>query len=488
MSKVEIKEQKKQANISINGKRIQEENQKFLEFLEQQANLKNKEVNMNQDKLAELRAKLAKAKDAQADPFVADDAEVTTPVVEEEVPTVTDKRKVSITMGVIGVGQAGSRLAEEFYKLGYDVGVINTSSQDLEFIKVPTTNKLLLTGSLGGAGKDTLFARQIFENNLELISQFVDKTVSGNNMNILCISGGGGSGSGSAEVMVPILASTGSPLGVIYVLPKATEDAQSKQNAVETLAKLAKLTSQEVISTLIVVDNARIEQIYGGLSQSQFWATANSAIVEPIHIFNTLTAQPSEYTSLDPSDFGSIISTGNCSVYGLVEVENYMEETAIAEAMITSLNSNMLAEGFDLTQTIAGGVIIVASEDVLKKMPAANTDYAFSMISEQTNGAKIFQGMYAQDIGVDAVRIYSWFAGLGLPQDRIENLKKESKQQAAILAEKQKAKAGSMVLDLGENKVSSVKEEIQRKIQAKNSGFNKLQSTGKDSIINRRRK
>ena len=38
----------------------------------------------------------------------------------------------------------------------------------------------------------------------------------------------------------------------------------------------------------------------------------------------------------------------------------------------------------------------------------------------------------------NSVKIYSWFAGLGLPRDRIENLKKESQQQAAIASQKEK--------------------------------------------------
>jgi cell division GTPase FtsZ len=310
-------------------------------------------------------------------------------------------------------------------------------------------------------------------------------------MLFLAISGGGGTGSSSVDTMVPLLFSLGLPLGVIYILPKATEDAQSKKNSIETLSRLAKMTSSNAISSLVVVDNARIEQIYGGLSQSQFWSTANSAIVDPINLFNTLTSRPSQFTSLDPSDFGKIISCGDCSVYGMVEVEDYTEETALAEAVMKSLSSNMLAEGFDLTQTRTGGVIILGSQEALNKLPAINIDYCFSMISDATNGANIFQGIYAMDdMDSDSVKIYSWFAGLGLPQDRIENLKKESKAQASVLAEKEKARASAMSLDLGEDKVSSVKDQIERKIKNKNSGFNKLQgsSSVRSSIIDKRRR
>lgn len=449
-----------------------EQNDSLLMALE-----KDMENKMNPDKLAELKAKLNKP------------AAIVDPFGEEPVAEIVSKRKVSISMGFIGVGHGGSRLAEEFYKTGdYDVVVINTASQDLEHIKIPSTQKLLLSGSLGGAGKDTLFAHQIFQSHIDEIAEFIDENISGNNMNFLCISGGGGTGSGCVETMIPLIEQLGSPIGVIYILPKATEDAKSKANAVETLAKLAKMSSQDKISTLIVVDNARIEQIYGGLSQSKFWSTANSAIVSPIHTFNSLTATSSEFQNLDPSDFGKILMENDCSVCGVVEVENYQDETALAEAMINSLNKNMLAEGFDLKQTRTGGVLVVGSKKALESLPQLNIDYAFSMISEQTNGANIFQGVYAIEDDADSIKIFSWFSGLGLPVGRITSLKEESKQQIAVMAEKEKQRAATMSIGLEEDKVTSIKDEIQRKIQSKKSGFNKLQNSSRDSIIDRRRK
>jgi len=410
--------------------------------------------------------------------------------VEEEVPKVVAKRSVAIEMAVIGVGQAGSRIAEVFHKLGYDAGVINTSSQDLEYIDVLPHNKLLLTGTLGGTGKDLELGREIFASSLDEITEFSRKIIEGNNMVYLAVSGGGGTGSSSVETMVPMLYEFGTPVGVIYVLPKATEDSQSKKNSLETLSKLAKLSSANVIASLVVVDNARIEAIYANLSQAKFWEASNRAIVEPIDVFNHLTSRPSRFTSLDPSDFGKIVSAGDCSVYGVIEVEDYMNETALAESVIDSLNSNMLAEGFDLTQTRVGGVIITGSKEVLDKLPAININYCFHMISEQTKGAFIFQGIYDVESETDSVKIYSWFAGLGLPKSRIETLKEESKAQSAVSSQKEKDRVKAMSMSLEDDAVANVASEIHKKIQRKNSGFNRLQVTGssQNSLIDMRRK
>ena len=400
------------------------------------------------------------------------------------------QKTVSIKMAVIGVGQAGSRISEVFGSLGYDAAAINTSSQDLEYINLPSDRKLLLKGTLGGTGKDLDLGREIFSTNQEIISEFVGQ-FSDSNMIYLAASGGGGTGSSSIETMVPMLYDIGLPVGVIYVLPKGTEDAQSKKNSLETLSKLAKLSSQNVISSLVVVDNSRIEKIYANLSQAKFWEAANRAIVEPIDVFNWLTSRPSRFTSLDPSDFGKIISNGDCSIYGVIEVEDYMDETALAEAVIESLGDNMLAEGFDISQTRVGGVIITGSKEVLDRLPAVNINYCFHMISEQTKGASIYQGIYDVDTDSDSVKIYSWFAGLGLPKSRIEALKEESKAYNAVASQKDKERVGAMTMQVDEAP-PSIGSEIQKKIQRKNSGFNRLQSTGfnhgQNSLIDMRKK
>ena len=465
----------KSTDDSVNQKninKIKQENKKLADELSAFTPAIQKENKMDPEILKNLKSKLeTKVEDHK----------------EEPMPDIIATQDVSIQMAIIGVGQAGSRIAEVFYALGYDVGVINTSAQDLKFINVLDTNKLLLDGTLGGTGKDLDLGREIFSSHKDEIIDFVSPIINGNDMIYLAVSGGGGTGSSSVDVMIPLLLQSGLPIGVIYVLPKATDDAQSKKNSIETIARLAKMTSEDMVSSLVVVDNARIEQIYGGLGQAQFWSKSNQAIVEPIHIFNHLTSQASNYTSLDPSDFGKIISCGDCSIYGVVEVENYMQETALAEAVIHSLSGNMLAEGFDISQTRVGGVIVVASDAVLDKLPAINIDYAFHMISEQTSGANIFRGIYSDNDAGDTVKIYSWFAGLGLPQDRIVNLQKESQAQSEVEAAKNKSRSSNMNLELTQDKVNSVADQIHRKIEKKNSGFNKLQGPGQKSIIDMRK-
>lgn len=186
------------------------------------------ESSVDQDKLAALKAKSQgkQQENKMASKIVA-------------------KKEKSLVLGVIGSGQAGSRIAEAFYKLGYDKVAVNTAMQDLKYIDIPDSNKLLLEYGLGGAAKETDIGKAAAESHRGEILQLVNDKLSASQVNVLCLSLGGGSGAGSCETLVDLLSELGKPLVVITVLPMDTEDAQTKNNALETLSKLSKLTQSK---------------------------------------------------------------------------------------------------------------------------------------------------------------------------------------------------------------------------------------------------
>ncbi len=405
------------------------------------------------------------------------------------------KRDRSLYFGIVGLGQAGSRVAETFYDMGYESCVFNTATQDLEHIKLPENKKIFLPFALGGAGKELDNGRQAIEQNAELILDKLEERFDDTHeMLILAISGGGGTGSGGAEALVGLMSTLGKPMGVIYILPTESEDALSKHNSVVTLGKLAKMASTDAITTLIVVDNSKIEIIYPGLSKAEFWDTANNAIVEPLHIFNHLSAMSTPYDSLDSMDFGRVFTTGDCTIYGMLEIEDYMETTAIAEGIIENLESGLLASDFNLKETRFGGYIVTASAETLKKLPAVNIDYASHVISEACDSPSLVRGVYEMDIKEDVVKVYTLFSGLGLPTPRVESLQKQATEQMKIMREKEKSRADKMNLEYGAGNDTQAKaQEVHRIIQQKKSGFGKLtanagQKAPGKRIIDRRKR
>lgn len=383
-----------------------------------------------------------------------------------------------------------SRIAETFYQLGYEACVFNTATQDLEHIELPSNKKVFLPFALGGAGKELDNGRQAVEQNGELVINKLNESFGDEQeMLILAVSGGGGTGSGGAEGMLGLMSTLGKPIGVIYILPMESEDALSKHNSVVTLGKLAKMASTDVITTLIVVDNSKIELIYPGLSKAEFWGTANNAIVEPLHLFNYLSAQPTKYDSLDSMDFGRVFTTGDCTIYGMLEVEDYMETTSIAEAVVENLESGLLASDFNLKETRFGGFIITGNPEVLAKLPAININYASHMISEACDSPSLVNGVYEQNIEKDVVRVYTLFSGLGLPSARIDGLKEEAGQKMAVLKEKEQSRADRMAVEYGAGTDSQSKaQEVHRIIQQKKSGFGKLTSNAGKKVKDRRKR
>ena len=382
----------------------------------------------------------------------------------------------SLALGILGSGQAGSRIAEAFYKLGYPACVVNTALQDLKYIDVPDSNKLLLEYGLGGAAKEMEIGKAAAEAHRGEILQLVNDKLVSAQVHLLCLSLGGGSGAGSCETLVDLLSETGKPLVVITVLPMDTEDSQTKSNALETLAKLAKLTQSKKVSNLIVVDNAKIEAIYHNVSQVEFYNIANKAIVDTIDVFNTLSSMPSSSKSLDPMEWAKLFVDGEgLTVYGEFSVDNYEEDTAIAEAIINNLNGNLLASGFDLKQSRYVGFMIAANKNVWSKIPASSINYASSMINDLCGTPRgIFKGIYTTDEATDTVKVYSMFSGLGLPASRVDQLKAETKDLQSKVRNKEDSRKLTLELDTGVSETISAAQKVKEKIAQKSSTFGKF--------------
>lgn len=431
------------------------------------------------DNISDTTPTAVKVQEPAADPAVLAALKAKSQAKQQEnkmASKIVSGKERSLSIGVVGTGQAGSRIAEAFYKLGYVAVALNTAMQDLKFIDIPDSNKLLLEGTLGGAAKEIEIGKAAAENNRGQILQLLNDKLNNSQVNLLCLSLGGGSGAGSCETMVDVMSGLGKPLVVIAALPMDTEDAQTKTNALETLSKLAKLTQTKKVNNLIVVDNAKIEAIYHSISQVEFFGTANKAIVDPIDIFNTLSSMPSSVKGLDPMEWGKLFIDGEgLTVYGELTVDNFAEETAIAEAVVSNLNGNLLAGGFDLKQSRYVGVIIAANKDVWAKIPSSSITYAMAMVNDQCGNPKgVFKGIYTIDTPDPVVKVYSMFSGLGLPSSRVDQLKKEAAEHTQTVKGKDEQRNLTLQLDTGTNETITAAQKIKDKIAAKSSAFGKM--------------
>lgn len=418
-------------------------------------------INIDQEKLAKLKAKLAEK------------------TQEKEVETMsvkTNEKKRSINFGVVGTGQAGSRLAAAFREFNAaDCVCLNTTVNDLKHIDVPESNKLLLEYSIGGAAKTLSIGREAAEANRDKIKEMIGTQLSDAQVYVLCSSLGGGSGAGSIDTIVEVLHEFGKPIVVIGILPMHSEDVKSKSNSMETLASLSKSVQSGKVANIILVDNARIESIYQNVGQLEFFSIANKAIVEPIDIFNTLSATPSQVKSIDSMEFAKMIcDAGAFSTYGSIEIENYQDETSIAEAIISNMNNNLLASGFNIKESKYVGFIVAANKETWKSIPAVAVNYANAVLAEQCGSPTIYRGIYETDEPRNVVKVYSFFSGLGIPSERTNQLSEEVKVLENVVKEKDVQRNLNITLNTGKSATVSDVQKIKDKLAAKTSTFGKF--------------
>lgn len=380
-----------------------------------------------------------------------------------------------------------SRVAETWYKLGYDAVAFNTAQQDLAKIEIPEGNKCFLDYSLGGASKDQNIGHEAAQMHRDLIYNTVVDKLGDSQVFVFCTSLGGGSGGGSIETIIDVMNAIGKPVIVITVLPMTNEDAQTKKNSLEALSKLAKEVQNNRVQNLIVVDNAKIEYIFQDLSPMQFYKVSNEAIVEPLDVFNRFSTKDSDVKAIDNLEFTKILIDGQgLSLYGSMTVNDWEEEDALAEAVISNLNAGLLAEGFDLKQTKYVGVMFMANQKVWDKLPAASIHYAMEMVKDTAGiPAGDFKGLYVDEsMTDDVVKVYSFFSGLALPDSRVSELKKEVKTQSAALQSKEVQRNMNLSLDTGESETKSQAERIKERIKSKSSSFGKFTK----GVVDKRRK
>ena len=429
---------------------------------------KDNNAEMDSDVLAQLKAKMnAKQR-------------------EEKMATLVAKKERSLKIGVIGTGGGGSKISQTFSELGYDAVCINTAMQDLRSINLPETHKLFLDGTLGGSAKDLATGEAVAANHSDEILSLVNRVLGHTQVLIVTTSLGGGSGAGSIEPLISTLSQTDKPIIVIAALPMQNDDAQAKQNSLETLAKLSKMVQTKRISNLIVVDNAKIETVYSEVSQMEFFGVANKAICEPIDIFNTFSMKDSPVKGLDSAEWAKLFVDGDgLSIYGSIDVSNFTDKTALAEAVLNNLDGNLLASGFDVKESKYVGVMVIAHPSVWKQIPSVSVNYMKTLLADKCGEPLIFQGIYEDSsMKEDVVKIHTFISGLSLPESRISALKVEVKNLQETTKAKEQARTVNLTLDTGSNETISATQKLKQEISNKSSSFGKLMN---NTVIDRRK-
>lgn len=348
---------------------------------------------------------------------------------------------------IIGAGEAGGRIAQEFSFQGFNnVIAINTAQVDLDGLQISDDNKFLVPITKGGAGKDPNVVRRSIDDFYDGVLKFVRSKINEHTEQVLiCIGGGGGSGGGLGIVISQIVSELGLNVGVIYTLPMMDESTLVFVNALDNLKEIHNNAQQASISPLIVVDNNKLASEFAPTA-ANFWGPLNNAIVSVVRKFNEYSQKPSKYVSaLDRQDLKRLLSTGGVCAIGDFEISEDFETSNIDDI----ISKHFFMDGFDLKTASACGIIIVGSERVLQTVDSAKAiNSVFSKVSTYLDGGMYFRGVY-QDDSVKYLRAYILFNGLALPSEHIDEMMKSVRKGYQKIKTQQNRLGDGINIDFG---------------------------------------
>lgn len=337
--------------------------------------------------------------------------------------------EVAIRLGFLGAGQGGGRMTAAFHDLGYRrAAVFNTT--DMDFADIPDAIPRLSL-DVGGAAKDTVQAAKALRGREEEVRELLS-TAWGNNVEhgMLTVGLGGGTGGGTAKDLIAIakeyLKDTcgHSKIGAIVSLPPVTEGFQVARNAVNCFQELVELD----ISPLIVVDNARIQQVYSP-SISRLHATSNEIVSQLLHIFNELGATKSSMITFDQAELAQLFDSGLVVLGGATVADNVSEIDSLAMVSSTvreQLNASVLA-ATDLGTGDKGVCLFVGDQETMDTLSMDYFEAGFTQVdrllgSSLTQGSPsvLHRGVYLGEF--PGMQVYTMLGGLDLPRETLKRL------------------------------------------------------------------
>jgi tubulin-like protein CetZ len=243
---------------------------------------------------------------------------------------------------VIGFGQCGGRIADEFdrinrtaiMKRGIEIcpGVyaVNTDSADLaglHHIKADYKHRILIGGNKTGGhgvGKINELGALVTKEESDKIFDAIDgtKRLYETDAFLLAASGGGGTGSGAISVMTKMIKErfSNKPVYVIVVLPFEHEEQTEERSTFNTAACLKSLNASA--DALFIYDNQRLGRKDGNLNSN--FSRINSEIADPFYDLLCAGEETKKKyigsKTLDAGDIKQTLTGWTCMGFGRVDV------------------------------------------------------------------------------------------------------------------------------------------------------------------------
>jgi len=219
---------------------------------------------------------------------------------EDQLPD--NENGAAISVGVVGIGGGGGKIAKAFLDLGFNKTLlINTTEKDQptgieeqHFIHIPGSD---------GAAKDISIGKKVLSENGAVVEDALRTKLGKVDWLIVCAGGGGGTGSSSAS-LAPVferyLASVSGEGEVLYVITKPT----AQENLNSTIrSNAAELADDLKDKPHVILDNEKqVQLLRGKVGMLGMYPTANKTFGKLLLQVLKLAGEKSPIQTFDSKD------------------------------------------------------------------------------------------------------------------------------------------------------------------------------------------
>lgn len=299
---------------------------------------------------------------------------------------------------VIGIGGAGNNAVNDMYQRkveGIDYIVCNTDIQDLTHSPVPRKLQIgvRLTEGLG-AGSIPQSGKEAAEESEEAIREVLSGAT---RMVIIAAGMGGGTGTGGS----PVVARIAQDMGLVVVSIVTTPFGFERQRLKEAIAGIE--TLEEVSDALLIINNQKLQRIYGDLSFPEACGKANEVLVMAAKSISEIVTQTAEQ-NIDYADLERMLRGSGMAVFGVGSAQG--QKDRIGKAIEAALYSPLL-DNCDITGAKSLLVnIVLGAENLSVEERRSIGDYMRRMAGryrEMKFGTRIDENLATDEVVITIV-------------------------------------------------------------------------------------
>ena len=235
---------------------------------------------------------------------------------------------------VIGVGGGGGNAVEYMHKQGIcdvDFVLCNTDYQILEHSQVPIKIQLgrALTEGRGAGNRPEVGEAAANESFKEIEELLRNST----KMVFITAAMGGGTGTGAAPVIAKVAKEMGILTVGIVTIPSRFEGPKRLEQAREGVRRL-----KGYVDSLIIIDNEKIQRIYGSQTLSTAFAKANDVLNTAVKGIAEIITLPG-YINVDFADVRTVMTDSGIAIMGAAKASG---EDRAKRVIVDALNSPLL--------------------------------------------------------------------------------------------------------------------------------------------------